>query len=85
MCEAGQPYEIDQEGSFSPNFPFTSYQRELRRMSLRNGIAPHPVTLQQVEDHLIATGWDVDRAYHRWQLEHMEALATCRLWRTNTP
>jgi hypothetical protein len=44
--------------------------------ALGNRIAPRPVTLEQIEDHLIATGWDVDRVYRCWHLEHMKALAT---------
>ena len=71
----GQPYETDQEGTFTPNFPFTGFQRDRRRLTLRNRIAPHPITSEQIETHLFATGWDVDRAYHRWHAEHMQALA----------
>lgn len=36
---------------------------------------PHPVTSEQINNHLIAIGWNVDRAYpHRYE-EHLQALA----------
>jgi hypothetical protein len=57
------------------DFTDTGYQRDRRRLTLRNRIAPHPVTSEQLGDHLMNTGWNVDRAYHRWHAEHLQALA----------
>jgi hypothetical protein len=70
----GEPYDVNQE-PLAPDFSLTAHQRERRRQTMRNRTAPHPLTSEQIDDHLIAAGWNVDRAYHRWRAEHMQALA----------
>ena len=72
--QGGRRYDRSRE-PFTPDFTVSGYQRDRRRLALRNRIAPHPVTSEQLENHLNATGWDVDRAYQRWYTEHQEALA----------
>ena len=69
----GRRYDTSRE-PFTLDFNVSGYQRDRRRLAIRNRIAPHPVTLEQLENHLGATGWDVDRAYQRWYTEHQEAL-----------
>lgn len=74
----GQSYDICQE-PLAPTFSVTEYQRCHRRLTLRNRIAPHPVTSEELDDHLNATGWNVDHAYYRWHTRHMQAIAAvCR-------
>jgi hypothetical protein len=70
----GLPYDANQE-PLVPNFSVTDFQRRHRRLTLRNRIAPHPVTSDELDDHLNATGWDVDYAYHRWHARHIQAIA----------
>ena len=72
-ARGGRPYDTDQE-PLTASLNVTSYQRLRRRLTLRNRINPHPVTSEEVENHLFAAGWDVDRAYQRWHAEHMEAI-----------
>lgn len=64
----GEPYGVSKE-PLALDFSLTAYQRERRRQTMRNRTAP-----QQIGDHLIATGWNVDRACHRWHAGHMQAL-----------
>jgi hypothetical protein len=43
------------------DFSLTAHQRERRRQTMRNRTAPQPLTSEQIGNHLIATGRNIDQ------------------------
>jgi hypothetical protein len=56
----GEPYDVNQEPPVL-DFSLTAHQRERRRQTMRNRTAPQPLTSEQIGNHLIATGWNIDQ------------------------